>query len=79
MGCNERRKGGRLMEIDRRVRASEFMKLLSVGRTKFYNMVKQGDVPEPIKISDKEVFWYESTVKQEVEKYKPKNVIVACI
>lgn len=66
------------MEIDRRVRASEFMHLMSVGKTKFYNMIKDGEVPKPIKLSEKEVFWYESIVKQEVEKYKPKDVMIAC-
>lgn len=66
------------MQIDRRVRASEFMQLMSVGKTKFYNMIRDGKVPAPVRLSDKEVFWYESTVKQEVEKYKPKDVMIAC-
>lgn len=56
--------------IDRRVRAKEFMTLLSVGRTKFYRMIKKGEIPEPIRVSEKEVFWYESSVKKVVEKHK---------
>ncbi|MDN8252016.1 AlpA family phage regulatory protein, partial [Acinetobacter baumannii] len=43
------------MEIDRRVRAKEFMMLMSIGRTKFYRMIKNGEIPQPIKVSDKEV------------------------
>lgn len=67
------------MQIDRRVRASEFMRLMAVGKTKFYNMIRDGEVPEPVRLSEKEVFWYESTVKEEVEKYKPKDVMIACM
>lgn len=67
-----------MMNIDRRVRASEFMHLMSIGKTKFYKMLKRGEIPDPVRLSEKEVFWYESTVKQEVEKHKPKDDIVAC-
>lgn len=56
--------------IDRRVRAKEFMTLLSIGRTKFYRMIKKGEIPQPIRISEKEVFWHESSVKKVVEKHK---------
>ena len=49
------------MNIDKRVRASEFMNLLSVGRTKFYRMLKRGELPKPIKLSEKDVFWHECT------------------
>lgn len=66
------------MNIDRRVRASEFMKLMAVGKTKFYEMVKSGVVPEPVRLSDREVFWYESIVKKEVEKYKSNSDMIAC-
>ncbi|EXE17205.1 prophage CP4-57 regulatory family protein [Acinetobacter baumannii 1106579] len=52
------------MEIDRRVRAKEFMMLMSIGRTKFYRMIKNGEIPQPIKVSEKEVFWHESSVKK---------------
>jgi predicted DNA-binding transcriptional regulator AlpA len=50
--------------IDRRVRAKEFMTLLSIGRTKFYRMIKKGEIPQPIRVSEKEVFWHESSVKK---------------
>ncbi|MCL6240618.1 MULTISPECIES: helix-turn-helix transcriptional regulator [Acinetobacter] len=66
------------MEIDRRVRANDFMKLLSVGKTKFYRMLKQGELPKPICLSEKDVFWYESQVKKEVEKYKQESDNIAC-
>ena len=49
--------------IDRRIRAKEFMALLSIGRTKFYRMIKTGEIPQPIRVSEKEVFWHESSVK----------------
>ncbi|MEG1695799.1 MAG: AlpA family phage regulatory protein [Acinetobacter sp.] len=66
------------MNIDKRVRASEFMSLLSVGRTKFYRMLKHGEIPEPVRLSEKDVFWYEAQVKKEVEKYKPVSDNIAC-
>ncbi|MDH0655064.1 AlpA family phage regulatory protein [Acinetobacter johnsonii] len=66
------------MSIDNRVRASEFMSMLSVGRTKFYRMLKRGELPKPVKLSEKDVFWYESQVKKEVEKYKPESDNIAC-
>ena len=77
MGCNERRKGGRLMEIDRRVRAKEFMQLLSIKKDAFYNKVKLGEIEQPVRINKKDVFWHESYVKQKVEEHKPEKVI-AC-
>lgn len=58
------------MNIDRRIRAKEFMNLLAVGRTKFYRLLKKGHILEPIRIPEKDVFWYESVVKKEVEKLK---------
>ena len=67
------------MGIDRRVRASEFMKLMSVGREKFYKMINRGDIEKPVKISDRDVFWYESYVKNKVEEYKPKSDTIARI
>ncbi|MDS7929275.1 AlpA family phage regulatory protein [Acinetobacter sp. V102_4] len=66
------------MEIDRRVRAKEFMMLMSIGRTKFYRMIKTGEIPQPIKVSEKEVFWHESSVKKVVEKHKDNSDMIAC-
>ena len=66
------------MEIDRRVRAKEFMMLMSIGRTKFYRMIKNGEIPQPIKVSDKEVFWHEPSVKKVVEKHKDNSDMIAC-
>ena len=66
------------MNIDKRVRSSEFMSLLSVGRTKFYRMLKHGEIPKPIRLSEKDVFWHESQVKKEVEKYKQESDNIAC-
>ena len=66
------------MEIDRRVRAKEFMMLMSIGRTKFYRMIKNGEIPQPIKVSEKEVFWNESSVKKVVEKHKDNSDMIAC-
>lgn len=44
------------MEIDRRIRAREFMELLAIGRDKFYNMIKSGEIRQPIRLSEKDVF-----------------------
>ncbi|WP_407410691.1 helix-turn-helix transcriptional regulator [Acinetobacter sp.] len=65
--------------IDRRVRASEFMQLLAVGREKFYKMINRGEIEKPIKITDRDVFWYESYVKNKVEEHKPKSDTMAHI
>lgn len=66
------------MNIDRRVRAKEFMHYLSVSREKFYGLIKKGEIKEPIRISEKDVFWYESYVKQKVEEHKQESDIIAC-
>jgi len=66
------------MEIDRRVRASEVISLFVAEKTTFYKMLKNSQIPKTIRLSEKEVLGYKSTVKKEVEKYKPKNGIVAC-
>lgn len=58
------------MNIDRRVRAKEFMSLLAVGRTKFYRLLKKGHIPEPVRITEKDVFWYESVVKKKCKNLK---------
>lgn len=67
-----------MMQIDRRIRATEFMELLSIGRTKFYRMIKKGEIPQPIRVSDREVFWHESSVKEVVEKHKGNSDMIAC-
>ncbi|ENW04486.1 helix-turn-helix transcriptional regulator [Acinetobacter beijerinckii] len=56
--------------IDRRVRANEFMKLLSIEKDKFYGMIKCGEIENPIRLSPKDVFWYASYVKKKVEEHK---------
>ncbi|ENX60684.1 hypothetical protein F885_01792 [Acinetobacter higginsii] len=66
------------MQIDRRIRATEFMQLLSIKRTKFYRMIKNGEIPQPIKVSDREVYWHESSVKKVVEKHKGNSDMIAC-
>ncbi|APJ18505.1 MULTISPECIES: helix-turn-helix transcriptional regulator [Acinetobacter] len=67
------------MEIDRRVRAKEFMYLLSIQKDKFYEWVNSGKIKQPIRVSEKDVFWYSSYVKQKVEEYKQESDIVAHI
>lgn len=52
------------------------MQLLSIGKDKFYNMINTGDIQQPIRLSDKDVFWYSSYVKNKVEEHKPKSDIV---
>lgn len=59
-----------MIEIDRRIRAKEFMQLLAIGKDKFYAMVNSGDIQQPVRISDKDIFWYSSYVKHKVEEYK---------
>ena len=66
------------MKIDRRVRAKEFMELLSIKKDAFYNRVKLGEIQQPIRINKKDVFWHESYVKQKVEEFKQDLNNVAC-
>lgn len=66
-----------MLTIDRRVRAKEFMHLLAIGKDKFYAMVNSGDISQPVRLTDKDVFWYSSYVKNKVEEHKPKSDIVA--
>jgi predicted DNA-binding transcriptional regulator AlpA len=52
-----------MIEIDRRIRAKEFMQLLSIGKDKFYNMINTGDIQQPIRLSDKDVFGIPRTLR----------------
>lgn len=53
------------------------MALLSVGRTKFYNMNKRGEIAEPVRLSEKDVFWYAFYVKDKVEEHKNSDIVAA--
>ena len=66
-----------MMEIDRRIRAKEFMQLLAMKKDAFYNRVKAGEIEQPVRINKKDVFWHESYVKQKVEEHRPDNKL-AC-
>ncbi len=65
--------------IDRRIRAKEFMLLLSIEKDKFYGMVEAGEIEQPVRLSKHDVFWYASYVKKKVEEHKTESVIVAHI
>lgn len=67
------------MEIDRRVRAKEFMILLAIGKDKFYNLVNSGEIKQPIRLSDQDMFWYSSYVKNKVEEHKQESDTIARI
>lgn len=58
------------MNIDRRVRAKEFMALLSIKKDAFYDRINSGEIPQPIRINKKDVFWYESVVKKKLKSLK---------
>lgn len=59
-----------MMEIDRRIRAKEFMLLLGIQKSKFYNLINDGEIAKPIEASKSDKFWYESYVKSKVEEHK---------
>lgn len=59
-----------MMEIDRRIRAKEFMRLLAIGNDKFYDFVKYGAIQQPVRQTEKDVFWYSSYVRNKVEERK---------
>ena len=65
------------MEIDRRIRAKEFMQLLGIGKDKFYALVNSGDIKQPVRLSEKDVFWYSSYVKNKVEEHKTESDMIA--
>ncbi|KYQ80373.1 transcriptional regulator [Acinetobacter sp. NRRL B-65365] len=66
------------MQIDRRVRAKEFMQLLSIKKDAFYSRIKTGEIEQPVRINKKDVFWHESYVKQKVEEHKIESGTPAC-
>lgn len=43
-------------------RAEQILKLLPVGKTKFYKMVKDGDFPKSIRLSANTTVWRNSDV-----------------
>ena len=65
-----------MIEIDRRIRAKEFMQLLAIGKVNLYNMIIAENIQQPVRLSDHDVFWYSSYVKNKVEEHKPKSDIV---
>lgn len=66
-----------MVEIDRRIRAKEFMQLLAIGKDKFYALVNSGDIKQPVRLSEKDVFWYSSYVKNKVEEHKTESDMIA--
>lgn len=66
------------MEIDRRVRAKVFMDYLGYDQKKFYSEIKKVNIKQLNRISEKDVFLYESYVKQKVEEFKQESDIIAC-
>lgn len=56
--------------IDRRIRAKEFMLLLSIEKDKFYGMVEAGEIEQPVRLSKHDVFWYASYVKKKSKNTK---------
>ena len=45
---------------------------------KFYSEIKKGNIKQPNRISEKDVFLYESYLKQKVEEFKQESDIIAC-
>ncbi|MOA63732.1 hypothetical protein D3C78_1895650 [compost metagenome] len=53
------------------------MQLLAIGKDKFYSMVNCGDIRQPVRLSEKDVFWYSSYVKNKVEEHKVESDMIA--
>lgn len=53
---------------ERFVKAPEFYKRLGVSKSKFYQSVRDGKLPAPIKISPRNSVWTWSTVKEVIIK-----------
>ena len=43
---------------------------MAIRKDKFYDMVNSGKIQEPIRVTDREFFWYSSYVRNKVEEYK---------
>ena len=46
---------------------------MPIRRTKFYALIKSGEIKQPIHQSEKDEFWHKSYVKNKVEEYKPQT------
>ncbi|MFN3074253.1 transcriptional regulator [Acinetobacter sp. TY1] len=46
------------------------MRLLAIGNDKFYDFVKSGAIQQPVRQTEKDVFWYSSYVRNKVEERK---------
>lgn len=57
--------------IDSRISPKVFMELLGCKTTRFYEMIKNGEINPPHRDGKKITYWYASYVKQVVEKNKP--------
>lgn len=49
---------------ERFVKAPEFYKRLGVSKSKFYQSVREGKLPQPIKISPRNAVWPSSVVHE---------------
>lgn len=49
---------------ERFVKAPEFYKRLGVSKSKFYQSVRDGKLPQPIKISPRNAVWKSSVVNE---------------
>lgn len=49
---------------ERFVKAPEFYKRLGVSKSKFYQSVREGKLPQPIKISPRNAVWKSSVVNE---------------
>ncbi len=59
-----------MAEPDRLIRATEFMNLLGIKRTKFYDAKRAGKFPPPVPLTKRTKVWPQSAVNQVLEDIK---------
>ena len=59
-----------MAEPDRLIRATEFMNLLGIKRTKFYDAKRAGKFPPPVLLTKRTKVWPQSAVNQVLEDIK---------
>lgn len=55
-------------DIDKFIKLSEILSILSISRKSWFDWIKDGHAPEPIKFGPKTFRWYEKDIKEYLDK-----------
>lgn len=59
--------------MDKIMRLKEVLKVTGHGRSTWYALLKEGRVPPSVQLSDRNVGWLESEIKQYIEDLRAKR------